>query len=148
MAENKRHWLWNLLIVVTGVVCILAFIAHSKNWTKIEGDHIRILSGLYYKELKFSEIDSIKMVDKIPQLERINGFSAWAMEKGIFRDSLKPENKVRIYIDNLRQPKIKLIHNDSLKLFLNFSDSTETQQMYQFFLGKMNVANTQFSESN
>ncbi len=146
--KKKRHWLWNLLIVLTAVICVLAFIAHYKNWTKIEGDHIRILSGVYFKDLKFSEIDSVLMVDKIPQMERINGFSAWAMEKGVFKDSLHPGNRVRVYVDNLRQPKIKLVHNDSIKLYLNFSDSAETQQIYQLFLKKLDSVNGQFSDPN
>jgi len=135
--KKKRHWLWNFLIAMTVIVCILAFTAHYKNWTKIESDHIKILSGVYYKELKFSEIDSIEMVDRIPQMERINGFSAWAKEKGIFKDSLNEKNKVYVYVDNLIHPKIKLVHCDSLKLFFNFSDSTKTQAMYQFLLGKI-----------
>lgn len=148
MAKKKRHWLWNILIVVAVIACTLAFIAHYKNWTKIEGDHIRILSGVYYKELKFSDIDSVLMVDKIPQMERINGFSAWAKEKGIFKDSLSPEISVRVYIDNLRKPKIKMVHNDSLKLYLNFSDSAETQRMFEFLLDKLAAEKTQLPEPN
>ena len=148
MAKKKRHWLWNILIVLTVIVCVLAFIAHYKNWTKVEGDHLRILSGVYYKELKFEEIDSVLMVEKLPQMERINGFSAWAMEKGIFKDSINPDINVRVYVDNLRQSKIKVVHNDSIKLFLNFSDSTETQQLYEFLYEKKNVLNAMNSDSN
>jgi len=143
MARKKRHWLWNLLIVLTIFVCVLAFIAHYKNWTKIEADHIRILSGIYYKELKFSDIDSVLMVDKIPQMDRVNGFSAWAMEKGIFKDSLEPEVNVSVYVDNLRKPKIKMVHNDSLKIYLNLSDSTETHRLYEFLLSKSAGENAQ-----
>ncbi|MEX0290092.1 MAG: hypothetical protein AB3N14_13365 [Flavobacteriaceae bacterium] len=148
MARKKRHWLWNILILLTVVVCVLAFTAHYKNWTKIEGDHLRILSGVYYKELKFEDIDSVFMVEKIPQMERVNGFSAWAMEKGIFKDSINPENQVRVYVDNLRQPKIKVVHNDSIKLFLNFADSIKTEQMYQFLSEKKNALKAQILEPN
>ncbi|MCW5516465.1 hypothetical protein [Muriicola sp. Z0-33] len=148
MGKKKRHWLWNLLIVLTIFVCILAFIAHYKNWTKIEGDHLRILSGVYYKEIKFNQIDSVVMVEKIPQMERINGFSAWAKEKGIFKDSLRPDISVRVYVDNLRQPKIKLVQNDSLLLYLNFSDSLETQRMYEMLSEKIEVLNALNTEPN
>ena len=141
MARKKRHWLWNLLIALTIIVCVLAFIAHYKNWIKIEGDHMRILSGVYYKELLFQDIDSVNMVDKIPQMERINGFSAGATEKGIFRDSLRPHIDVRVYVDDLRQSKIKVVHNDSLSLFLNFSDSIETQNMYRLLSEKIDDLN-------
>lgn len=148
MAKKKRHWLWNFLIVLTIGVCVLAFIAHYKNWTKIEGDHMRILSGVYYKEIKFDEIDSVIMVEKIPQMERINGFSAWAKEKGIFKDSLRPDISVRVYVDNLRQPKIKLVQNDSLWLYLNFTDSIETQHMYELLSEKIEVLNALNAEPN
>ena len=137
MGQKKRHWLWNLLIIVTVIICAFAFTAHYKNWTKVEGDHIRILSGLYYDELKFSAIDSVEMVDRIPQMERVNGFSAFAKEKGVFKDSVHPDKNVRVYVDNLRNPKIRIVHKDSLTLFLNFSDSIRTQEMYQFLLDKM-----------
>jgi hypothetical protein len=148
MARKKRHWLWNLLIVLTIFVCILAFMAHYKNWIKIESDHMRILSGVYYKELRFDEIDSLMMVDKIPQMERVNGFSAWAKEKGIFKDSLRPTITVRVYVDNLRQPKIRLVHNDSVPLFLNFSDSIATQQMYELLSEKLEILNALNTQPN
>lgn len=134
--KRKRHWLWNILIVVTVIVCALAFMVHYKNWTKIESDSFKILSGVYYKELRFLEMDSIMMVDRIPSMERINGFSAMAKEKGVFKDSLS-NGKTYVYVDDLRQSKIRLVYQDSLKVFLNFSDSTETQQVYQFFLAKI-----------
>ncbi|HMB62712.1 MAG TPA: hypothetical protein VKN36_06540 [Eudoraea sp.] len=148
MARKKRHWLWNLLIVLTVIICVLAFIAHYKNWTRLEGDHIRILSGVYYKELKFSDMNHVMMVDKMPQMERINGFSAWEKEKGIFKDSTYPENRVRVYVDNLRQPKIRVVHNDSLNLYLNFSDSTETAGMYQLLLKKINEGQAPLQDPN
>ncbi len=71
---------------------------------------MEILSGIYYKDLPYSSLNSVDMVDKIPSMERINGFSAWMMEKGVFRDSLKPENKVYVYVDDLSRKKIKILY--------------------------------------
>ncbi|MGB5822017.1 MAG: hypothetical protein WBG90_21220 [Saonia sp.] len=134
--KKKRHWLWNILIFLTVMVCLLAFTAHYKNWIKIKEDHVRILSGVYYKELKFSDIDSVTMVERIPQMERINGFSAGTKEKGVFKDSLS-NTKTYVYVDNLNHSKIRLVYQDSLKLFLNLSDSTKTYTMYEFLLDKI-----------
>ncbi len=145
MAKKRRHWLWNILIVLTVVICGLAFIVHYKNWVKVEHDHLRILSGIYYKELPFIEINSVEMVERIPQMERINGFSAWEKEKGVFKDSINPENTVYVYVDNLLHPKIKVVHSDSLKLFLNFSDSLKTAETYQILTAKMDSVKAQFS---
>ncbi|MFT7067080.1 MAG: hypothetical protein ACJAUO_002669, partial [Sediminicola sp.] len=58
--------------------------------------------------------------------------------KGLFRDSIH-ETKVYMYVDRLSQPKIKVVYQDSLKLFLNLTDSTETQQMFQFLTDKIKV---------
>ncbi|MEH6679766.1 MAG: hypothetical protein V7724_04420 [Sediminicola sp.] len=134
---GKKHWFWNLIIVLTIVVVLVAFMAHYKNWTRINPDSIEILSGIYHTELHYSEIDSVLMVPKIPSLERVNGFSAFQKEKGVFRDSLS-DTEVYIYVDRLSQSKIKLVYQDSLKVFLNFADSTETALMYQFLSNKIN----------
>ena len=134
--NNKRPWMLNMLIVVTMIVVFLVFTAHYKNWIRTQNDSMEILSGIYYKELRFAEIDSVAMVQKIPSLERINGFSVMEREKGLFKDSIH-KTEVYIYVDRLSQPKIRVVYQDSLKLFLNLSDSTETQQMFQFLTDKI-----------
>jgi hypothetical protein len=129
---------WNLILIVTVIASFLAFAAHYKNWTKIKPDGIQVLSGFYYAHIKFSDLDSVLLVEKIPPMVRLHGFSALEKEKGIFRafrDSLT-DNKVYVYVDNLQLRKIKLVFHDSLHLYINLADSTETQQMYQFLLNK------------
>ncbi|WP_339711472.1 hypothetical protein [uncultured Kriegella sp.] len=138
MGRSKRSWLWNILIVVTIIVCLVAFVAHYKNWTKVSAKDIQILSGAYYRQIQFADLDSVLLVEKIPPMERLNGFSAMAKEKGLFRefkDSLT-DKKVYVYLDNFDQQKIKIVYKDSLKLFLNLSDSLETDQLYRFLLDK------------
>ncbi|MBS9464056.1 hypothetical protein KIM67_16665 [Flagellimonas sp. 389] len=130
MNKKKRHWLWNIIIVVTLVVCVFAFILHYKNWHKIEEGELRILSGIYYQNIPIAEIDSLLLVDKLPEMERFNGFSWMAKEKGVFNDSIT-QTKVYVFVDDLMQQKIKLVHHDSLKTYLNFNDSLQTQQFYE-----------------
>ncbi|MEO0528136.1 MAG: hypothetical protein AAFZ89_12970 [Bacteroidota bacterium] len=134
--QKKLHGLWNILIILTVIICIIAFVVHYKNWTKVNGNHIQILSGIYYKKLPFSELDSIMMVPKIPAMERINGFSVKNREKGVFIDSISG-SRTYVYVDDLRQPKIRLIYKDSLQLFLNFTDSVRTKDMYEFLSAKI-----------
>ena len=122
--------MFNLLIVVTIIVVVLAFMAHYKNWTKMETDSYRILSGIYFLRVPFAEMDSVSMVERLPSMERINGFSVKEIEKGAFKeDSISPD-KVYVFVEKLSRPKIRLVYRDSLKLFLNFRDSTETQKIY------------------
>lgn len=132
MGDRKRHWFWNMLVVITILVCALAFIVHAKNWTRTKNNQFKILSGLYYKSIPFSEVTDVAMVEKIPSMERVNGFSAYTMEKGVFKDSLS-SNEVYVFVDDLRQSKIKLVYKDSLQLFLNYSDSTKTAHQFTLF---------------
>ncbi|NHF60391.1 hypothetical protein FK220_013640 [Flavobacteriaceae bacterium TP-CH-4] len=137
--KKKRLWLWNLLIVLTVIVCLLAFLAHSKNWTKIKPDKMQLLSGFYYKELQFSDIDSVQWVEKIPPMERLTGFSAFDKGKGIYRefkDSLTDE-KVYVYVDNFSSQKIRLVYKDSLQLYVNMKDSTDTEALFQLLQSKI-----------
>ncbi|MEM7484343.1 MAG: hypothetical protein AAF348_03970 [Bacteroidota bacterium] len=130
MSKKKRHWLWNIVIVVTLIVCVFAFILHYKNWHKIEEGQLKILSGIYYQNIPIGEIDSLLLVDKLPEMERSNGFSWMAKEKGVFKDSIT-QTKVYVFVDDLKQQKIKLVHHDSLKTYLNFNDSLQTQKFYK-----------------
>lgn len=118
------------------MICLLAFVMHSKNWISKDTDDMKILSGFYYKALKYSELDSVKFVEKIPPMQRLNGFSAQEMGKGVYRefkDSLT-DKKVFVFVDNFSHQKIAVTYQDSLKLYLNFADSTETQSMYEFLV--------------
>ena len=143
MKGEKRHWFWNILIVLTIIVCLLSFLAHYKNWIWKKADSIEILSGVYYMELPFKTMNEVSMVSKIPSLDRKNGFSAWEKEKGIFKDSLNEEKLVYVYVDNLYHPKIRLIYNDSLLLFINLSDSVKTKELYLYLEEKIDAQEIQ-----
>lgn len=142
MSWKKRHWIWNALIVLTLIICALAFTAHYKNWVRIGEDRIEVLSGIYYRQLPYAGLDSVTMVEKIPSMERVNGFSAWMKEKGVFKDSLNPAKNIYVFVDDLSDPKIKLVQRDSLVVFLNFADTTETRQMYEFLQARKSPENT------
>ncbi len=136
---QQRPRFWNLIIVLTVIICFMAFLIHAKNWTKIEQDQVKILSGFYYKKLKFSQMDSVLWVDKIPPMKRLNGFSAFEKEKGLFRefkDSLT-NKKVNVYVDNLFNQKIKVVYNDSSKLYINYKDSIKTTQLFNLLHSKI-----------
>lgn len=129
MKNKKRHWFWNLVIVLTLFVCLLAFVVHYQNWYKVKDGEVRILSGIYYKTIPLSDIDSLVLVDKIPEMERSHGFSWLSKEKGVFKDSLTG-GSVYVFVDDLKQQKIKLVHNDSLRIYFNFADSLKTRKVH------------------
>jgi len=139
MTTKKRHWFWNFILVITLVVCLAAFVMHYKNWVKVEADTIKVLSGFYYAEIGYNELDSVLFVQRIPPMERLNGFSALEKEKGLFRefkDSLT-DNKIHVFVDNISQQKIKLVYKDSVQLYLNLKDSVETVQLHKHLSDKM-----------
>ena len=146
MKGKKRHWFWNVLIILTVIVSLLSFLAHYKNWIWKKTDRIQILSGIYFKELPFNTLNEVAMVPKIPSLDRKNGFSAWEKEKGIFKDSLNEEKLVYVYVDNLEDQKIKLTYNDSLLLFINLSDSLKTKELYLYLEEKIAAQKTQLNQ--
>jgi len=139
MARKKRHWLWNILAVITVIVCMLALLAHFKNWTKAKPTGFQILSGFYFKEIKYTDLDSVLLVERIPPMERLNGFSAFDKGKGIYRefkDSLT-DKKVYVFVDNFSNQKIRVVKKDSSQLFVNLKDSVETQELFRFFQEKL-----------
>ena len=131
MAKTRRHWALNLLIVLAVLGSLGVFVLHFKNWTRLKEDRIWIVSGFYHQEVPYSDLDSVLWKQRIPQMERSHGFSYWAREKGVFVDSLYPQRPVYVFVDDLRQHKIKIRYRDTMVLFLNFADSLETQNMYQ-----------------
>ncbi len=142
MATKKRHWFWNLLIVLTIILCGLAFASHSKNWTKVTPDKLQLLSGFYYKEIPFQDLDSIGWVERIPPMKRLNGFSAFEKGKGLyqeFKDSLT-DKKVHVYVDNFEQQKIKVVYLDSQKLYVNLKDSLDTIELFDLLQSKLEIA--------
>ncbi len=135
MATKKRHWFLNILIILTIIVCLLAFAAHYKNWTRTAPDKMTILSGIYHHDVKFDQLDKVAWVDKIPPMARLNGFSAFEKGKGVyqeFKDTLT-DKKVYVFVDNFENQKIHLVNKDSTQLFLNMKDSLETVSMFDFF---------------
>lgn len=136
-ARKKRHWLLNLLIVLTIVVCLLAFTAHYRNWTRLKEDRMQLLTGLYYLDLPYSQVNKVEWKEQIPVMERSHGFSFFAREKGVFADSLYPARPVYVFVDDLRQRKIEVRYRDTLVLYLNFADSLETHTMYEYLLEKI-----------
>ena len=129
MSKRKKHWLWNVLIILTLALCVLVFVEHYKNWHKIEEGDFKIFSGIYYQKIPLTELDSVLLVDKLPEMERSSGFSWMEKEKGVFVDSIS-QTKVYDFVDDLYQQKIKLVHHDSLKMYVNLRDSLETEKLF------------------
>ena len=136
MKNRRRNIFWNGIIVLALVLCLCAFALHYKNWTSWEGSVFSVYSGIYSEEIVVSDVQAIDWEPKLPQMERKNGFSWLAKEKGIFKDSVTG-SKVYVFVDDLKQRKLKLSYNDSLQLYFNAADSLETQLIYDRLMMKL-----------
>jgi len=113
----------------------MAFGLHYKNWVNMDEENFRVRSGIYSQKIPLSQIKTVDFVPKIPKMERKSGFSWWVKEKGVFRDSISGQT-VHVFIDDLRQQKIKLVYQDSLLLYFNVADSVKTLKFYTFLNNK------------
>lgn len=129
------------MLVITVICCAFVLILHTRNWVGNDGKNLSLRSGFYNVEIALNELDSVVFVERIPPMERLHGFSALEKEKGVFRefkDSLT-DKKVRVFIDNINQNKIKLVYKDSTYVYFNLKDSVETVQLFQQLNAKMSV---------
>ena len=99
MRKNSKNWFWNIVIVLTVLFSIAAFVLHYKNWSKFEDGHFQVISGIYKEKIVLSDINSVGFVEKLPQMERTSGFSWLAREKGVFKDSITA-SKVYVFVDD------------------------------------------------
>ncbi len=144
MRLAKNHWVWTVMLIVTVILCAVILILHFKNWISTDNESLKLRSGFYHVEIPYSDLDSVVLVDRIPPMERLNGFSALEKEKGVFRefkDSLT-EKKVHVFVDNIGQQKVKLVYEDSVYLYFNFKDSVETINLLNALTTKKNSLRT------
>jgi len=59
-----------------------------------------------------------------------------------FKDSLT-DKKVYVYVDNFENRKMSIVYQDSLLLFLNLSDSLETDNLFNLLQEKIVAEATQ-----
>jgi hypothetical protein len=140
MRLTKNHWIWTVMLVVTVILCAAILILHFKNWISSDNESLKLRSGFYHVVIPYSDLDSVVLVDRMPAMERLNGFSALEKEKGIFRefkDSLT-DTKVHVFVDNISQQKIKLVYEDSVHLYFNLKDSVETIHLLDDLTSKLN----------
>ena len=136
----KNNKFWSVILVVTVILCVTILTLHFKNWIGGDTNSIKLRSGFYNVKIEYSDLDSVLLVDRIPPMERINGFSALEKEKGIFRefkDSLT-DKRVHVFVDNINHQKLKLVFKDSNYLYINLKDSLETLNLMNGLRTKMN----------
>jgi len=87
----------------------------TKDTIKIEGD--------YGMELKGSDIKSIKLVDKLPEISyKMNGFALENVKKGYFKT--KSGEQVKFYINSENYPLIFIVTKDNQKIYYSSKEKS------------------------
>tara|TARA_R110002153_G_scaffold254055_2_gene412373 strand:+ start:773 stop:1213 length:441 start_codon:yes stop_codon:yes gene_type:complete len=144
MHSSKKNWVWTIALIITVIVCAFVLTLHIKNWVDDDVNSLSLRSGFYNVEIPLNELDSVVLVERIPPMQRLHGFSAFDKEKGVFRefkDSLTVK-KVRVFVDNINQNKVKLVYKDSAYVYFNLKDSVETVQLFQKLSTRINSLST------
>lgn len=66
--SKKRSWFWNVLIILTVVACIAAFVLHYKNYVDTENEVLSVRSGIYSEQISIDSIREVIMVAKLPKI--------------------------------------------------------------------------------
>lgn len=146
MHSSKKNWVWTIALIITVIVCAFVLTLHIKNWVDDDVNSLSLRSGFYNVEIPLNELDSVVFVERIPPMQRLHGFSAFDKEKGVFRefkDSLT-DNKVRVFVDNINQNKVKLVYKDSAYVYFNLKDSVETVQLFQKLSARISSLSTPY----
>ena len=144
MHSSKKNWVWTIALIITVIVCAFVLTLHIKNWVDDDVNSLSLRSGFYNVEIPLNELDSVVLVERIPPMQRLHGFSAFDKEKGVFRefkDSLT-DKKVRVFVDNINQNKVKLVYKDSTYVYFNLKDSVETVQLFQKLSARISSLST------
>ena len=144
MHSSKKNWVWTIALIITVIVCAFVLTLHIKNWVDDDVNSLSLRSGFYNVEIPLNELDSVVLVERIPPMQRLHGFSAFDKEKGVFRefkDSLT-DKKVRVFFDNINQNKVKLVYKDSVYVYFNLKDSVETVQLFQKLSARISSLST------
>ncbi|WP_027065279.1 hypothetical protein [Maribacter sp. Hel_I_7] len=144
MHSSKKNWVWTIALIITVIVCAFVLTLHIKNWVDDDVNSLSLRSGFYNVEIPLNELDSVVLVERIPPMQRLHGFSAFDKEKGVFRefkDSLT-DKKVRVFVDNINQNKVKLVYKDSAYVYFNLKDSVGTVQLFQKLSSRISSLST------
>lgn len=88
------------------------------------------VKGVYGVRVPLKDIESIKLVDKIPAIkEKISGFSNGKVLKGDFK--IDEYEEARIYLQSQQGPYILITTKNSSYIIINYKNAARTRNVYQ-----------------
>ncbi|NDV82884.1 hypothetical protein D0T87_12965 [Bacteroides sp. 51] len=127
--------------ILGGVIAIIVFVVvvriHSTEANvSIEGEEIRI-EGSYGERFSLDDLSQVNLVDTLPVIKsRTDGYSFASVKKGYFRT--ESGERIKLFLHVADGPFLKIQRKDDIPVFINYSDSSKTQQVYKEILAQIN----------
>ncbi|OEF97564.1 hypothetical protein BHF68_03660 [Desulfuribacillus alkaliarsenatis] len=126
--KKSVKWIVGSVIAVPLIgVAALMYMSSQSSEIVIEDDYIQI-TGMYGLTLEYQMIQSVELVDILPNIERrTNGSSVGSIRKGNFR--LENIGAAKLFVNVNNPPFIEIV-SDRHHIFINDSESITTEQLY------------------
>ncbi|MDO8897050.1 MAG: DUF3784 domain-containing protein [Bacteroidales bacterium] len=126
-SSNKKSTFLPMIIMFLSLFFVAyIFTVGLKEDKLIIGEKEIIIKGFYGEKILFSEIASLKMIEKIPEIRiRTNGFSTGSVNKGYFKT--KEGESVKLIINADQLPCLEITKKDGRQiLFSSRKESNES----------------------
>ncbi|MGY6559422.1 MAG: DUF3784 domain-containing protein [Nitritalea sp.] len=131
--NSKFKVLFTALVLMGALISVIYGILPSQHEIKQESV---TFSGAYGTELKFSEIDSIALTDRIPKiLSRTNGLGVGQIKKGAFR--IEAIGKAHLLVHASSGPYLVITTKSGETMIVNYKNKTKTDQIYREIQAKI-----------
>lgn len=128
-AQNKSTFIFALVVMIVTTIGIIAMFTYSlqDNVIEIKEDIIKI-NGDYGMELSITDIQSIELIDELPEItSKVNGFALETIEKGFFKTS--DGDEVKLLINSQNKPIIFITTKTNEKIYYS-SKEKSNQEIY------------------
>lgn len=124
--QNIITYIAMSVMFLLSVVIIYEFKNGLKDNQILIGDKTIEITGEYGTEINVSDIKSIELLPKLPEISsKTNGFALETIKKGYFR-TVNNEN-VKLLINSNKTPIIVLITNDNKKIYYSSKDKSNEE---------------------
>lgn len=129
--RKKMYWIMGILTFVVVVsIGVLTYFGLLENNVTIE-DEMLIVSGMYGVEWKLSEIETVELLDDLPNVKvKTNGFATEGQLKGRFLLE-KPYDGGLLYVRTKAGPPYLYVTTADDYFILNRTDEQETKTLYE-----------------
>ncbi|MGQ1936439.1 hypothetical protein ACT4RV_11105, partial [Ornithobacterium rhinotracheale] len=135
---EKEDWIYAPYIGIFSIVgvFILLYVGTRNSELEVENDKIKI-TGIYETEINKSEIQSISLVNQLPELNKTEGFITRDIVKGYFKTE-KGESVVVLINQEDNLPYILITTKNGQKIYFS-SGNKSNLEVYKELKEKLNL---------